>query len=341
MELPAELGYSMPAEWEPHEATWLSWPKNSLTFPPKLIGKVEATFCEIIKALSFGEKVRLLFNDEAASRPALKQIESAGANMKNVELKFIRSSDVWTRDYCPIFLLNKKTRKKAAVKWTFNAWGEKYDDLLYDNIAGDKVAEAAAVKIFRPNMVLEGGSIEANGADTLMTTEQCLLNPNRNPNRSRREIEEIIKQFLGVSDVLWLKEGISGDDTDGHIDDFCRFFGKNQVLCAVEPNSSDDNFSSLLKNREILEDSSFEIIELPMPRPLVDSEEDRRLPASYANFYITNKVVLLPMFGDPKDKEAEEILQTCFSKREIVPIPAKALVFGYGGIHCATQQEPA
>lgn len=330
----------MPAEWEPHEATWLSWPKNPLTFPPRVIEHVEATFCEIIKAISFGEKVKVLFDNGAAAGKALKKIEAAEANLKNVEPQFIRSSDVWMRDYGPTFLLNRQSGKKAAVKWTFNAWGEKYDDLLYDNIAGEKVAEAAAVEIFKPGMVLEGGSIDVNGVDTVLTTEQCLLNPNRNPNRSKQEIEEKLKQFLGASNVLWLKEGISGDDTDGHIDDFARFANAKQILCAVEPNKSDDNFSLLAENRELLESSAFEIIELPMPRPLVDQEEDRRLPASYANFYIANKAVLLPVFGDPKDREAEEILQSCFPNREILPIAAKALVFGYGGIHCVTQQEP-
>jgi agmatine deiminase len=340
---PLELGYYVPAEWEEHEGTWFSWPKNLLTFPKMMLPKVEATYCEMARALSAGEKVKILIEEHGMKERVSKMLESAGVRMKNIFLLRIKSADVWIRDYGPVFLLDKKTGKKAVVKWVFNAWGNKYDDLLYDNTAGEEITREAGVKVFRPGIVFEGGSIDVNGAGTALTTEQCLLNKNRNPHLRREEIEEYLREYLAVKHIVWLKSGIEGDDTDGHVDDFARFVSKKNILCAFSKNK-DENAVVLKKNLEILEsiasETGFEITRLPMPKPLFDKGENRYLPASYANFYIGNKAVLLPVFGDERDKEAVSLLRDCFPKREVVPIQARELVYGYGGVHCVTQQEP-
>ena len=329
----------MPAEWEKHEATWLSWPKNPLTFPESMLPAVEKAYCDIVKALSPGEKVKILVDNPEMEEKVLKKLINADASMGNVRFLKIKSADVWIRDYGPTFLLNRKTQQKAVVKWIFNAWGNKYDDLLYDNEAGEQVVKTESIPVFRPGIVLEGGSIDVNGAGCVLTTEQCLLNKNRNPQLSREQIEGYLRGYLGVEKTIWLKSGIEGDDTDGHIDDFARFISRRSVLCAFEE-GNDNNSLVLKKNLEILEKTGFEITKLPMPKPLIDPEEGRRLPASYANFYLGNKVVLLPSFGEERDKEAASILRGFFPGRETVSINSRELVYGYGGLHCITQQEP-
>jgi agmatine deiminase len=342
-ETPRSLGYYMPAEWERHDATWLSWPKNPLTFPPDVLDEVEGIFARMASALSDGELVKILVNDHASEERAYQITAKAGANMSNVRLLRIKSADVWIRDYGPTFLLHRESGKKAAVKWDFNAWGGKYDDLLYDNVTGQNVVESSGVRYFRPGIVMEGGSIDVNGEGLVLTTEQCLLNKNRNPHLGRREIEGYLSEFISAPDVIWLSSGIEGDDTDGHIDDFARFSSKKTVLCAHSDRG--ENAPVLRQNWELLEKSrdrfGLELQRLPMPEPLYLEEEERNLPASYANFYIGNKVVLLPVFDDDQDDAAIEIMASHFPGREIVPIVANELVYGYGGIHCVTQQEPA
>ncbi|MEW6529037.1 MAG: agmatine deiminase family protein [Candidatus Micrarchaeota archaeon] len=388
MKTPREENYFMPPEWAPHSATWLSWPSNKITFPERIINKVEDIYCRIISALSHGEKIKLLVNNSAAKEKIQKKLRPFTYNDKHLIFYKIKTADVWIRDYGPIFLLSRNNRnitkrkgireeirirkrrggkegiekgegKRAIVKWKYNAYGEKYSDLLYDDIAGMDIAKvcgsgtkvAKVTKIFTPKMVLEGGSIEVNGEGTLLTTEQCLLNKNRNPNLSRNEIEKYLRDYLGVSKIIWLKSGIEGDDTDGHVDDFARFISKGKIVCACGNCNNKDNLSNLdgialRENLRILHSSAdtngnkFEVIELPMPKPIIDKSENRQLPASYANFYIGNKIVLLPIFNNPHDKKAIEILENSFPEREIVPIVARELVFGYGGIHCITQQEP-
>ncbi len=339
---PSALQMRMPAEWEPHEATWLSWPKNPETFPKKILGKVEETYCKMIATLSQNEKVKLLVDNEKAEGRVRKLLSSTGANDSNLLFLRIPSVDVWIRDYGPTFLLNKKSGKKGAVDWIFNAWGRKYDDLMQDEDTGKHIIGTLpqGTQAFSPPIVMEGGSFDTNGEGLLLTTEQCLLNKNRNPNLTKLQIEQCLKDYLGVSKVIWLKEGIAGDDTDGHVDDFARFVNKNTVICAQEGNKSDENHLSLQKNASLLRESGLEVATLPMPSPLIDKQEGIRLPASYANFYIANKCVLLPVFGDKKDKEAADTLSSFFSGREILPIHARELVYGFGGIHCVTQQEP-
>ncbi len=340
---PRSEGYYMPAEWRRHEATWLSWPKNPLTFPKEMVGRVEDTYCEMISALVRGEKVKLLVDDKGMEEKVEEKLQAKGVDLRNIQFKRIKSADVWIRDYGPTFLLSSKG--KAAVKWTFNAWGGKYDDLLYDNLAGEEVLEDSGVKSFRPGIVLEGGSIDVNGQGAVLTTEQCLLNQNRNPQLDRAQIESFLEDYLNAPKVVWLKSGIEGDDTDGHIDDFARFVSPRKVLCAYSERGVDVRV--LRTNLELLRESrdqdgeKLEVLTLPMPRPIELREESRFLPASYANFYVGNRVVLLPSFNDENDLKAMEILQECFPNREMVGIEASDLVYGYGGIHCVTQQEPS
>lgn len=332
----------MPGEWFRHDATWLSWPKNPLTFPENVIEEVEALFGQMAAALSSGEMVKILVDDQDLEERAYERVSDAGADMSRVRFLRIKSADVWIRDYGPTFLVHRQGGK-AAVKWNFNAWGGKYDDLLYDDKAGQDIVEHTGVPYFKPGIVLEGGSIDVNGEGLVLTTEQCLLNRNRNPHLDREGIVSYLKDYIGAPEVIWLSSGIEGDDTDGHIDDFARFTSRSCVLCAHSEKGGDA--LALRRNWSLLglakERFGLELERLPMPEPLFLEEEGRYLPASYANFYIGNKVVLLPVFNDPADRRAEEVLSSHFPGREVVPILANELVYGNGGIHCVTQQEPA
>jgi agmatine deiminase len=312
-----------------------------------VLAGVERVYVQMIAALSSGERVKVLVNDEPAEEHARRMLEGSGAVLENVEFLPIISSDVWIRDYGPTFLINTDRPWKAAIKWNFNAWGGKYDDIMYDDIAGEDVVQSARVKTFRPGIVLEGGSIDVNGRGVVLTTEQCLLNPNRNPHLTREDIESYLEQYLNISRVVWLVSGIEGDDTDGHVDDFARFVGPETVVCAFSKEGGGHNPEVLATNLRILEGyrdnygRPLKVLKLPMPAPIPLPEEDRVLPASYANFYIGNEVVLVPVFDDPSDAEALRVLTECFPQRKIVPILARDLVYGYGGFHCVTQQEPA
>jgi agmatine deiminase len=344
-ETPRSKGYRMPAEWAKHEATWLSWPKNPLTFPEQTLPKVERIFVKMIAALSHGETVKVLVEDEPMGDRVLDLASQEGADRSKLRLMPIKSADVWIRDYGPTFLLDR-AHQKAAVKWTFNAWGGKYDDLLYDDTTGQEIVRTSDVRTFRPGIVLEGGSIDVNGAGTVLTTEQCLLNRNRNPQLSKAQIEGYLREYLNVDKIIWLLSGIEGDDTDGHIDDFARFVSETEVLCAHSRDKTQANTAVLRRNLAILREATDQdghqlvVRQLPLPKPLRLEDEERWLPASYANFYIGNKCVLLPVFNDRNDLKAIQMLGNAFPEREIVPIEAIDLVYGYGGIHCVTQQEP-
>jgi len=346
VDTPHKMGFRMPAEWAEHEATWLSWPKNPLTFPTEVIGEVEDIFAQMISALSQGERVKVLVEDDAMEEKMLGMVTAAGADLNMVRPMRIRSSDVWIRDYGPTFLVHPTTGAKAAVKWRFNAWGGKYDDLLYDDITGEDVVKSAKVPVFRPGIVMEGGSIDVNGVGSALTTEQCLLNKNRNPHLDRKGIEAYLEEYIGTPNIIWLKSGIEGDDTDGHVDDFARFASTDKVLCSYSQSRATSNNAVLKVNLDILKKSvdqdgkGLKVAKLPMPKPLWLADEQRFLPASYANFYIGNKCVLLPVFKDRNDRKAIGLLQSAFPERRVVPIYAAELVYGYGGIHCVTQQEP-
>lgn len=347
---PASLGFTMPAEWERHEGTWLSWPKDPVTFPGRSLDAVEDVFIKAIKSLQSGEKVFILINSEDRENYVKDRLLSSGAAIKNISFHKVKSMDVWVRDYGPTFVRNRQTSEIAAIKWRFNAWGGKYKALMSDDKAGMQIARLSGVKIFKPDIVMEGGAIESNGAGTIMTTGQCLLNKNRNPHLKKREIEEYLRQYLGADTIIWLKDGIEGDDTDGHVDDIARFVGKNRVLCAFETDPKDKrNYLALQYNYQLLKKARtsqgerIEIIKLPMPDPVVYPKRPfagQRLPLSYANFYVGNGCVIVPVFGCRSDDKALTIIQEVFPYREIVPVYSVPFVYGAGAIHCATQQQP-
>ena len=339
---PAELGFSMPPEWARHDSTWLSWPKNPLTFPPEIVSKVEAAYVKMIEALARGERVDLLVDDERTEDRVRSMLSAKG-----VAFHRIKSADVWMRDYGPIFVKKGgRGQAVAATKWEFNAWGNKYDDLLPDNATGLAVARSTGLRVFEAGPVLEGGSIDVNGRGTLLTTEQCLLNKNRNPRLNKAQIEGLLRDYLGAESVAWLGEGVAGDDTDGHVDDIARFVKEDTVVCMTEPDAGDVNHAALKRDQELLtrfrdaEGRRFEVVPIAMPREV--ESEGERLPASYANFYVGNSAVLVPVFGDARrDGAALETLSEFFHGRSIVPVDCRELVYGFGGIHCVTQQQPA
>ncbi len=331
---PRSLGYRMPAEWEKHAGTWLSWPKDPSTFPQAILPKVEGAYVEMARALCEGEEVKVLVDDEkgeARARSHLRRVEP-------VSYLRVRTVDVWVRDYGPTCV---RGRDVALVRWRFNAWGNKYADLLPDDGAGDALALQTGWRIFRPGVVLEGGSIDVDGSGRVMTTEQCLLNPNRNPGLTRGDLERALRENLGGDEVVWLRRGIEGDDTDGHIDDIARFVGDGVVAAAVEDRPRDPNHGPLSENLKLLEEheADFEVHRIPMP-PRMETA-DGRLPASHLNFYIGNDAVVVPAFGGSSDRQALKELEGLFPRKRVVGVDCRALVYGLGTLHCVTQQIPA
>lgn len=339
---PNKLGYTMPAEWEHHDALWLSWPYDLGSFQE--IDEVEKTYLSIIRAIHETEIVNLLVIDEIMMSRVMDMLKRAGINLARLRLHIIDYADVWFRDYGPTFVVNRPKNRLGMVAWSFNAWGEKYPELMRDSRIPGLINEDLKLDCFSPGMVLEGGSIEVNGQGTILTTEQCLLNWNRNPHLNQEEIECSLREYLGVSKVVWLKEGIAGDDTDGHIDDIARFADASTVLCAYEEDMADENHRALKENYRILSSSTdqnerrLRVIKLPMPGIVGDGD---RLPASYANFYIGNGVVLVPTFNHENDSRAIRIIQKAFADRRVIGINCRELVFGLGAIHCITQQQPS
>jgi agmatine deiminase len=327
----------MPAEWEPHAGTWLTWPRREGISFPDIFERIPPVFAAMVRALSEGEGVFINVWDAEMENEARTILKTHDALNANVEFFHHRAYEPWCRDHGPVFAKNKSTR--AVINWDYNAWGEKYPPFDLDNEIPKQIAAARGLEIFTPQMVLEGGSIEVNGAGTLLTTERCLLNPNRNPNLTREQIEQRLCDFLGVTEIIWLGEGIAGDDTDGHIDDLTRFVDKQTVVTAIEENPKDENHAPLQANRQRLRETALRVIELPMPPPVIF--QNQRLPASYANFYIGNQVVLLPTFRHANDARSQTILQDIFPTHTIVPLDATDLIWGLGSFHCLTQQEPA
>jgi agmatine deiminase len=342
--MPRDLGYSMPAEWLAHRATWLSWPHNGETWPTQL-ERVRDAWVQMILALSLHEKVYLLVNDDSMQQDVRVRLKAAGVVMENVAMIKIPTIDVWIRDYGPTFVLRNRDNAPLAINdWIFNGWGGKYKTYEHDDGVAKKIAEMLGLPVFAHPLVLEGGSIEVNGAGICLTTEQCLLNKNRNPDLNRAEIDQFLKDSLGVRQVVWLGEGVAGDDTDGHVDDIARFVNTTTVVCAVEDDPKDANYAPLQENFERLEGarddsgSRLDIIALPSPRPVIC--QGSRLPASYANFYIANEVVLVPIFDDPCDQKALGIIGELFPTRKAIGIRCTDVVAGLGAVHCVTQQEP-
>lgn len=338
---PAALGYRMPPEWHRHAATWLTWPKDPLTWPDR-VPQAEEAYLQIMAALAPHERVNLLVDDEETESAVRARCTFPHAD--NVHFVRLPTVDSWIRDYGPNFLVND-AGGLAYNDWEFNAWGDKYKELKRDSAIPARLEPILRVPRFVPGIVMEGGAIDVNGAGVVITTEQCLLNPNRNPHLDRAEIEDYLRAYLGAEQVLWLGEGIVGDDTDGHIDDIARFVAADTIVCALEEDPTDANYKLLRANHERLRRATdargrpFEIVTLPMPGAVFG--RDDRLPASYANFYIANGVVLAPVFGHANDARAVETLQQVFKDRAIVPINAEALVWGMGTLHCLTQQQPA
>jgi len=335
--VPGRCGFRMPAEWEPHEATWIAWPHNRDDWPGRF-APIPWVYAEIVRKLSRVEKVRILVEDGAAEARARAVLRKAGAVMEAVEFFPCPTNRAWTRDYGPIFVKNRRG-EAALTGWRFNAWA-KYDDWQKDAAVPGRLAERLGLPLFRPDMVLEGGSIDVNGAGLLLTTEECLLSPvqARNPGMSRREIERHFRDYLGIARVIWLHRGIAGDDTHGHIDDLARFVSADTVVVASEPDRSDANYEPLRENYALLGAAGLTVVKLAMPRPLVFAGQ--RLPASYANFYIANGLVLVPTFNDAHDRVALATMARLFPDREVVGINSTELIWGLGALHCMTQQQP-
>jgi agmatine deiminase len=340
---PQQSGFFFPAEWHPHTATWLSWPHKEESWPGK-IGLIYPKYCEFIKVLTGGELVRINVADEQMMAFAKQQLQIAGVDLNRVEFFEFPTNDAWCRDHGPAFLINQQTKQKAIIDWGYNAWGGKYPPFDLDDVIPTKIGERFGLPVYNPGIVMEGGSVDFNGNGTILTTTACLLNKNRNPHLNRQEIEGYLQSYYGAEQILWLGDGIVGDDTDGHIDDITRFVNEDTVVTVVEENKNDKNYHILQENLQILKTmrllngKQLNIVELPMPDEVI--YEDQRLPASYANFYIANSAVVVPTYRCGKDDKALEILQDCFPDRKVVGIDSTDIIWGLGSFHCLSQQEP-
>ena len=342
--VPSALGFRFPAEWEPQAAVWLSWPHKRSSWPGQF-RPVPYVFADIVAQISRFEEVRI--NCAASLQPRAKRLcAQAGADLAKVAFYDHPTNDAWCRDHGPIFIKNPKTGEVAVTDWRYNAWGDKYPPYDLDNEIPPSIARKLKLRRFENDMVLEGGSIDVNGRGLLLTTEQCLLHRNRNPGLTRTQIERNLRDFLGVKTILWLGEGIVGDDTDGHIDDITRFYRPDGFITCVEPNRRDANHRILTRNLERLRGfrtpagKKFEVVTLPMPKPW--AFQGQRVPASYANFLIINGAVLVPTFRQPKrDAAALGIIGDCLPGREVIPIDCYFLIWGLGTLHCISQQQPA
>jgi agmatine deiminase len=341
---PALQGFSFPAEWAHHTATWLSWPHKEESWPGK-IDTIYKPYCEFIKILTEGELVRINVADEKLKTSAVKQLQLAGIDLNRIEFFKFPTNDAWCRDHGPAFLINPETEQKVIVDWDYNAWGNKYPPYELDDVIPTKIAKHFDLPVYHPGIVMEGGSVDFNGKGTLITSKACLLNKNRNPHLTQEQIEAYLHNYYGVEQVLWVNEGIVGDDTDGHIDDTVRFVNEDTVVTVVEENKTDENYHILqenlqaLKTMRLLNGKQLNIIELPMPEPVY--YDGQRLPASYANFYIANTAVIMPTYRSKNDDRALDILQQCFPERKVVGIDSTDIIWGLGSFHCLSQQEPA
>jgi agmatine deiminase len=350
---PGALGFRMPAEWAPHRGTWLSWPHRESSWPGKF-GPVPGVFVEIVRHLVPHEEVHINVAGpgmETVVRELLQEGDvplALPGGKARVFLHHNPTNDAWCRDHGPVFLQRETAsgrKEQALVDWGFNAWGGKYPPYDLDDVVPTRIGKKFGIRVFDGGIIMEGGSLDVNGRGTLLTTESCLLNPNRNPGCNREQIEQKLRDFLGVTNILWLGDGIEGDDTDGHVDDLTRFVDENTVVTVVEDDPRDRNYTPLKENLERLrgmrdqDGRPFRIVTLPMP-PAMHYEE-QRLPASYANFYIANNVVLLPAYDPATDAIAQKVLQPLFPGRRVLPLTSRDLVWGLGSFHCVTQQWPA
>jgi agmatine deiminase len=344
---PAQQGWRWPAEWETHAATWLAWPHNPETWPGRLERAV-GEFTAFVRELHFRETVRLLVTDEAMEEQARRRLAAAGVEVdRGVEFHRIPTNDAWLRDSGPIFLLRERggARERALADFGFDCWGRKYEPWDLDDAVPARVAGVLGLPRFAADFVFEGGSVEGNGMGTVLTTESCLLNPSRGPGRTREAMERRLGAWLGATNVLWLGDGIAGDDTDGHVDELARFVDPGTVVAAIEQDESDANFAPLAENLRRLrsmhdqDGKPLTVVPLPVPPALV--VEGLRCPASYANFYLTNGCVLVPVFGVERDARALAVLRELLPGRDVVGIPCRDLLLGLGALHCLSQQEPS
>ena len=369
---PAARGYRMPAEWETHASTWLSWPRREgISFPGNgAYDKAALAIAKMVHALADSEPVNINVCDAAHEADVKKILAKVGARHAHVTFHHIESNEPWCRDHGPIFVTRKDAPRSLILDWGYNAWGCKYPPFDDDDYVPTAIAEKLGLPVEYPGMILEGGSIDVNGEGLLLTSRSCLLNPNRNPDLKHAQIEQRLRDWLGVKEILWLGDGIEGDDTDGHIDDIARFVSADTIICAFEEDENDTNYEPLRANHNYLagittdaegggqdddkEDEAeaeadaedederparFQVVKMPMPRKIV--RDGQRLPASYANFYIGNKAVLLPTFSDTNDRWAAAILEKAFPARKVIGIDCRELIWGLGAFHCLTQQQPA
>lgn len=339
--------YRMPAEWEPHAAIWLAWPHDEISFPR--LAKVEDAIVSMIAAVAGSERVELLVLDALMEDHARAKLLEAGVDLGQINFRQINYMNAWMRDCAPLFVYDKR-QQLVMTQWVFNAWGEKFPDLLIDKSIPSQMEKWLQLPMLSPDFVLEGGAIDVNGQGICLTTEQCLLNPNRNPLKSRKANEDYLKKYLGIKQVIWLGEGLYNDHTDGHIDEIARFVDVNTIVYADEDNPEDENYAALKANYQILlnarnlQGQPFELIKLPMPHCTYDQATSlapgEKIPASYTNFYIGNTVVLAPIFNDPNDQLALSILKRLFPGRKVIAIDCSDIIYGGGAVHCLTQQQP-
>ena len=341
---PKQKGYYFPAEFAKHKATWLSWPHKEASWPGK-IEMIYPVYSQFIKHVSEGEKVNINVVDESMKAHAIRHLQKVDTDLSRIEFFIHPTNDAWCRDHGPAFLINPLAeQKKIILDWGYNAWGGKYPPFDLDDNIPTLIGAYYKIPVIYPGIVMEGGSVDFNGEGTVLTTSSCLLNPNRNPHLNQKQIEHYLHHYYGVDTILWLGDGIVGDDTDGHIDDITRFVNKDTVVTVVEENKSDDNYQPLKENLKRLNTmrlengKSLNVIELPMPSPVI--HEGQRLPASYANFYISNNYVIVPTYRDKQDDKALTILQKYFPDRRVVGLDSWDIIWGLGSFHCLSQQEP-
>jgi agmatine deiminase len=342
---PKSLGYRFPAEFEKHDAIWLSWPHKEESWPGK-IATIYPSYCEFVKTVALTERVNINVGTDKMRQAAAKMLELAGVDMSKVQFYLHPTNDAWCRDHGPSFLIrNNAEHPKAIVDWNINAWGGKYPPYDLDDVIPTRIAEQLNLPIFYPEIIMEGGSVDFNGVGTVITSTCCLLNENRNPHLNQSQIEKYLGDYYGIEQVLWVSEGIVGDDTDGHIDDTVRFVNEDTVLTVVESNVLSENFDLLQKNLKELKamrlasGKQLNIVELPMPADVI--YEGQLLPASYANFYISNGHIIVPTYQCKQDDQAIQIIQSCFPTREVVGIDSTDIIWGLGSFHCLSQQEPS
>ncbi len=344
---PKSLGYYFPAEWHQHKATWLSWPHKEESWPGK-IDTIYTPYSKFIKEVSEGELVCINVADEVMKNFAISKLIAEGVDLNKIKFFFNPTNDAWCRDHGPAFLINpnlEEKKQKVIVDWGYNAWGNKYPPYDLDDVVPTLIGKTLDMPVYHPGIVMEGGSVDFNGQGTILTTTACLLNQNRNPHLTQKQIEKYLFDYYGAEQVLWIGDGIVGDDTDGHIDDITRFVNNDTVVSVLEDDKNDENYHLLKENIDslhklrLLDGKQLNIIELPMPSAVI--YEGQRLPASYANFYIANNVVAVPTYRDKNDDKALSILTKCFPDRKVVGIDSIDIIWGLGSWHCLSQQEPS